>query len=45
MLQVKFMPNQFENTDKNFFFRKYRLPNITQEETGILNIRITIKKN
>ena len=44
MLQITFMPNKYEDLDDNIFLRKHTLPNTTQEERGILNITITIKK-
>ena len=44
MLQITFMQNKFEALDKNNFLRKYKLPNLTQKETGILNIMLSIKE-
>ena len=38
------MPNKFEHLEENIFLRNHTLPNIAQEETGILNITITIKE-
>lgn len=44
MLQITFMPNNYENLDDNIFLRKHTLANTNQEERGILNNTITIKK-
>lgn len=38
------MPNKLEHLEENIFLRDHTLPNIAQEETGILNITVTIKE-